>query len=247
MSRPDLARRLTDQIARQVSDLSSIEVVADRSGLAVEVSAGHPDTVLVLHPPSNVTDVPVLVPLASGRTELYDLDFTPERVSVLTWDGEYRRRGLSIGFPQALVSTAVAGEDHRTPVAGARRADGLLELWLEASETGQVRAVVDCDAALGTIADLRWRSEVGHGRLLIALPDLRGPRRLGHAILPLDPVGGLQEFELLVLVEPAEVMADRALFSQSVASAGTPAARELLTRFGDDAGLDRAAEGVPST
>jgi hypothetical protein len=237
---------LTDQIARQVSDLCSIEVVADRGGLAVEVSAGHPDTVLVLHPPSNVADVPILVPLASGRTELYDLDFAPERISVLRWDDDHRRRGLSIGFPQTLISPAVAGEGHRTPVAGARRADGLLELWLEASATGRVRAVVDCDAALGTIADMRWRSEAHHGRLLIALADLRGGRRLGHAILPLDPVDGLQEYELLVLVDPAQAMADRTLFSQSVASTCTPAGHELLSRLGDRAALDRAAEEVPS-
>lgn len=171
-----------------------LEIDADLDGALLELR------------PADVREVPVWVTFEHGVADLGDVGFEPESVSLVHWDTDHRRRGLIAGFPQLLLSPAVAGTRRRSPVAGGRRADGLLELWVEASAAGEVIAVVDASETLGPTAQLRWTS--GSGRsdgLTVAVPVGPRGRRLGVASLPVDPVDGLTRLQ--VLVEPAEAVA----------------------------------------
>lgn len=179
---------------------------------------------LQLQPDTAVEEVPVWVSLEHGRADLAEIEFEPVSVAVVRWGRDHRERGLVAGFPQMLLGPAMAGRSLRTPVAGGRREDGLLELWVEPSGAGQVLAAVDADPGLGTVAELRWTSGSTAGHLLIALAPA-GERNAGIAHLPVDPAEPLEDLSLLVHPTLNGFEGDEPLLARSAAAALTPDGR----------------------
>lgn len=204
------------------------ETSAWSSGTKVFTEAGREasGTMLELHPPPGAREVPVWVKLEHGYADLADLDFEPASVSIVEWDECHGEQGLIVGFPQMLFGPAVAGRRHEAPVAGGRRGDGRIELWIEPTPIGEMVAVIDADARLGLVGNLAWTSPAGDGRLLIALPESRG-RRLGLASLPLNGIDQLLSIDLLVHPDLTDAAPDAALVGISVASARSQSAQTL--------------------
>ncbi len=184
------------------------------------------DAMVELRPEAGAEEVAVWVALAGGYADLSALDFVPRSASVVRWGKEYVERGLTIGFTQHLLGTALAGEHRRTPVAGGRKADGSLELWIEASPTGEVLAAVDTEADLGTVADLRWSTDEGDSRLLLVLIEGPNNRRLGLARLDLDPSQALTGLDLLVHRDLDIAAADEGLLARSASAAVSEEGRD---------------------
>lgn len=187
--------------------------------------------VLELRPPPGAGEVPVFVELGHGPVDLQGLGFDPAEVALVQWDGDHLRRGLMFAYPQMLDDTAIAGTDHRVPVAGGRRGDGLLELWIESSPTGRVRATIDAARPLGCVADLTWRTPTGAGRLLVALVDHPPDRGLGACTLAIDARSGLSAVALVVRESLADADPDHELVASSRAAGDTPAGRERWTQL----------------
>jgi hypothetical protein len=197
---------------------------------------------LELRPAVDLDEVPVWVELEHGRADLSEIEFEAVSVSIVRWGKEHGERGLIANFPQMLLGPALAGRRHRNPVAGGRRADGSLELWIEATATGVVAATVDADPRLGEIAELRWRSAREEERLLLALVPTPSGRNLGLARLPFTPSEPLVTLELLVHDSLDAVAVDANLLESSAAAAysepGRSRWRELMR--------DAASGGITS-
>lgn len=180
-----------------------------------------------VRPPDSVREVPVWVDLEHGPADLTDVGFEPASVSIVSWDAAHVERGLMVGFPQMLLGPAVAGRNREAPVAGGRRGDGAIELWIEPMPGGEIVAAVDTEAGLGPVADLAWETAAGSGRILVALPVSQDGRRLGLAAVPLAGRDRLWSIDLLVHPGLASVPADEDLLRASVASARSQLARDL--------------------
>lgn len=193
--------------------------------ISFDSAGGLDDAFLQLQPDAGVEEVPVWVSLSHGSVDLGEIEFEPVSAAVVRWGGDHRERGLVAGFPQMLLGPALAGKSSRTPVAGGRRADGLLELWVEPSATGQILAAVDADSQLGTLAELRWASTAADARLLIALA-ASGERSLGIAHLPVDRSQPLRDLDLLVHPDLSAIDWDESLLSRSASAAISQGGRE---------------------
>jgi len=226
-----IAANVAERLGETVPELVGHVTPRNEDGrVYVEVDAVVDGSMLELRPPVTVREVPVWVELKHGRADLTDVDFEPVAVSVVSWGEEHAQRGLLVGFPQMLLSPALAGQRRNVPVAGGRRGDGALELWIEPGPGGEVLAAVDADARLGQLAELSWTAAAGGGRLLVALAGSQPGRRTGLAALP--EIGEqLLEIDLLVHEGLGDAAVDDELLQASVAAARSQAARELWGRL----------------
>jgi hypothetical protein len=201
--------------------------VSHRPGTSVvSVDTDLDGALLELRPDPSVEEVPAWVTLDHGPADLSEIEFEPVSVAVVHWGPGHSERGLIAGFPQMLLGPALAGTTRRTPVAGGRRVDGRLELWIEPTATGEVLAAVDADSGLGTVAELRWRTGPDSGRLLVALAATGQGRNVGVARLPVNPTRPLEELDLLVHPDLGGLAVDAALISLSLAAAYSQTARD---------------------
>jgi len=189
------------------------------------------DALLELQPPPGLEEVPVWVKFEHGVADLSEVEFEPSAVAIVRWGKDYRERGLVAGFPQMLLGPALAGQRRRRAVAGGRRADGSLELWIEANGTGEVLATLDAEACLGEVADLRWRTAGETGRLLIALVATSTGRSIGLARAPIDPNEPIDALELLLHAGLTDVESDPTLLTHSSEAARSRSSRERWREF----------------
>lgn len=185
-------------IAHDADLRGKLRVAREAERTLVHASSDLHGALLELAPPAGVPEVPSYVLLREGGADIGEITFAPSYLKIVRWDEPAREAGLIIAAPQLLIRTDRAGEEHDTPVAGGRRADGRLEIWIEASVHQEVTATIDADRALGTVADLELTHGERRHRLLVALAHYGTDRTLGFARLPVDPTLPLTRTSVLV-------------------------------------------------
>lgn len=173
-----------------------LELQAQR--ILIHADASLHGALLELAPPIASSEVPSYLLLGDGGTDVGEIAYVPSAMKVVRWDSAALESGLIIATPQFLTRTDRAGADHDTPVAGGRRADGRLEMWIEASVHKEVTATIDADSALGTVADVELVNGEHRHRLLIALAQRGTDRTVGFARLPIDPAKPLTQTRVVV-------------------------------------------------
>lgn len=194
---------------------------------------------LELAPPAGLSDIPSYLLLRDGGADVGDIPYAPSALKIVRWDSAALESGLIIATPQLLARTDRAGADHDTPIAGGRRTDGRLEMWIEASVHQEVTATIGADSALGTVADVEFVNGEHQHRLLIALAQHGTNRTVGFARLPIDPTKPLTQTRVVVRQDLAATPnVSLALIRESRSGATSGASRQFF-----DAALADAAGG----